>query len=109
MMKTAVVILIFLSFPVLLKSQDLTPPPVMSNFTKVTSYDELTKYVQSLDKKSDLLKVKVIGQSVKGKNLYGFMFSSSQFGKDPSKIKVFIFAQQHGNEQSGKEGALLLA
>jgi hypothetical protein len=109
MMKTAVVILIFLSFPVLLKSQDLTPSPVMSNFTKVTSYDELTKYVQSLDKKSDLLKVKVIGQSVKGKNLYGFMFSSSQFGKDPSKIKVFIFAQQHGNEQSGKEGALLLA
>ncbi|MDY0083136.1 MAG: M14 family zinc carboxypeptidase, partial [Ignavibacteriaceae bacterium] len=30
------------------------------------------------------------------------------FGKDASKIKVLIFAQQHGDEQSGKEGALLL-
>ena len=36
-------------------------------------------------------------------------FSLSEFGKDPSKIKVLIFAQQHGNEQSGKEGSLLLA
>jgi hypothetical protein len=36
-------------------------------------------------------------------------FSSSEFGKDKSKIKVMFHAQQHGNEQSGKEGALLLA
>jgi hypothetical protein len=108
-MRTAVVILILLSLPFFLKSQDLTPPPVMNNFTKVTSYDELSNYVHHLDKESDLLKVTVIGQSVKGRNLYAMMFSSSKFGKDPSKIRVFIFAQQHGNEQSGKEGALLLA
>jgi hypothetical protein len=36
-------------------------------------------------------------------------FSNSEFGKDQSKIRVLIFAQQHGNEQSGKDGALLLA
>jgi hypothetical protein len=108
-MKAVTVILIFLSLPFFLKSQDLTPPQAMNNFTKVTSYDELSEYVHLLDKSSGLMKVKVIGQSVKGKNLYGMMFSSSQFGKDQSKIKVFIFAQQHGNEQSGKEGSLLLA
>ncbi len=35
-------------------------------------------------------------------------FSTSEFGKDTSKIKVLIFAQQHGDEQSGKEGAYFL-
>ncbi len=72
----------------------------------LTSYDELSSYVRQLDRSSDLLKVKVIGKSVEGKDLYALMFSSSQFGKDRSKIRVLIFAQQHGNEQSGKEGAL---
>lgn len=65
--------------------------------------------MQLLDAKSDLLKVEIIGQSVEKRNIYAMMFSSSQFDKDLSKIKVLIFAQQNGNEQSGKEGALLLA
>jgi hypothetical protein len=51
----------------------------------------------------------MIGKSVEGRNLYSLKFSNSEFGKDPSKIRVLIFAQQHGNEQSGKEGALILA
>ncbi len=46
---------------------------------------------------------------MKERYLYALLFSSSRFGKDKSKINVLIFAQQHGNEQSGKEGALLLA
>jgi len=36
-------------------------------------------------------------------------FSKGDFGTDATKIKVLFFAQQHGNEQSGKEGAMLLA
>ena len=108
-MKPVITILIFLAFPALIFSQDLIPPLVKNSCNKVTSYDELSSFVLQLDKSSDLLKVKVIGQSVKGRNLFAIMFSSSQFGKDKSKIKVLIFAQQHGNEQSGKEGTLLLA
>lgn len=79
------------------------------NFAAVTVYEEIGPFLQSLDEHSDLLTVNIIGQSVKGKYLYGLMFSSGRFGKDRSKIRVLIFAQQHGNEQSGKEGALLLA
>jgi hypothetical protein len=51
----------------------------------------------------------MFGKSAEDRNLYAMKFSNSEFGKDKSKIKVLIFAQQHGNEQSGKEGALLLA
>lgn len=86
------------------------PTPLEKNkYQKLTTYDELTEFIDHLDATSDMLKVEVIGKSVEGRNLYGMFFSNTRFGKDNSKIKVLIFAQQHGNEQSGKEGALLLA
>ncbi|MFZ2899030.1 MAG: M14 family zinc carboxypeptidase [Saprospiraceae bacterium] len=77
--------------------------------TMPTSYEEIKTLVETLDAASELLEAEVIGRSVQGRNLYALKFSSSRFGEDPSKIRVLIFAQQHGNEQSGKEGALLLA
>ena len=84
------------------------PPAVTSKFDKLTSYPELSSYIELLGKQTGLLKTEIIGHSVKGRNLYALKFSSSEFGRDTTKIKVLIFAQQHGNEQSGKEGALLL-
>lgn len=90
-------------------AQEIPTPLQKSNYSRLTSYEELTQYVHQLDQSSAMLKVEVIGQSVKGRNLYAMKFSSAEFGKDQSKIKVLLFAQQHGNEQSGKEGALLLA
>jgi murein tripeptide amidase MpaA len=84
-------------------------PLEKNNYEKLTSYAELSEFIYQLDSLSDLLNVEVIGQSVEGRNLYALKFSDSKFGKDTSKIKVLLFAQQHGNEQSGKEGALLLA
>jgi len=86
------------------------PTPLEKNkYEKLTSYDELTEFIYQLDESSQLLKVDIIGKSVEGRNLYALKFSNSIFGEDTSKIKVLIFAQQHGNEQSGKEGSLLLA
>ena len=90
-------------------AQQIPIPIDKNNFAKVTSYQELTDFVQQLDKSSGLLDVETIGQSVQDRNLYALKFSSSIFGKDKSKLKVLFLAQQHGNEQSGKEGALLLA
>lgn len=84
-------------------------PLEKNNYTKPASYDELSSFVNELDYSSDLLTVEVLGKSVENRNLYVMKFSNSEFGKDQTKIKVLIFAQQHGNEQSGKDGALLLA
>lgn len=83
-------------------------PLEKNNFQKITLYDEITDYVNRVDKESELVTVEVIGQSVEGRNLYAVKFSKSEIGNDDSKTKVLIFAQQHGNEQSGKEGSLLL-
>ena len=90
-------------------AQKIISPLEKNNYQKVTSYDELTAFIKQLDEKSDFLKVEVIGQSVQGRNMYALKFSISEFGNDRSKVKVMFHAQQHGNEQSGKEGALLLA
>lgn len=104
--------LFFLSmmiFQTCLFAQTMQTPLEKNNFTKVTSYDELSDFVLKLDQSSDLLQVETIGKSVKGRNIYALKFSNSVFGDDKSKIRVLFFAQQHGNEQSGKEGSLLLA
>jgi hypothetical protein len=76
--------------------------------TKITSYAELVTFVKQLDSASSLLTTEVIAHSIEGRDIYAALFSKSGFGKDPSKIRVLIFCQQHGNEQGGKEGALLL-
>jgi hypothetical protein len=109
-MKPAIILLsVFQILSLVVSAQAPLPPPVTNNYKKLTSYPELSAYTELLGKQSGLLKVEVIGHSVKGRNLYAMKFSSSEVGRDTSKIKVLIFAQQHGNEQSGKEGALLLA
>jgi hypothetical protein len=99
-MKPPLLLLFLLQIP--LFSQTLPPD-------KATSCEEIKTFVETLDAASDLVEAEVIGRSVQGRNLYALKFSSSRFGEDPAKIRVLIFAQQHGNEQSGKEGALLLA
>jgi hypothetical protein len=106
---TKKILLISLIHSTLILSQTLLSPLEKNNYTKPTSYEELSNFVYALDQSSDLLTVEIIGKSVENRNLYVMKFSNSEFGADKSKIKVLIFAQQHGNEQSGKEGALLLA
>ncbi len=109
MKKLLVILVLFCVLSANAVAQAPLPPPVKNTFNKLTSYPELSSYIELLGKQPGLLKVEVIGHSVKGRNLYALKFSSSEFGRDTSKIKILIFAQQHGNEQSGKEGVLLLA
>jgi len=99
---------IFLLFAVTAFAQETQTSFEKNNFSKATSYDELSAFIQQLDQVSEILTVEIIGKSVQGRSLYAMKFSKGVFGEDHSKTKVLIFSQQHGNEQSGKEGALLL-
>jgi hypothetical protein len=87
---------------------NLTPAEKME-FKQVSSYNEMVDFIKQLDDSSDLMSVEQFGRSAKGRDLFALKFSKSGFGTDKSKIRVLIHAQQHGNEQSGKEGALILA
>jgi len=89
-------------------AQNLLTPLQKSDYKKISSHSELSQFIKEVDEKSDLIKSEVLTESVEGRELFAIYFSKNGFVKDESKIKVLIFAQQHGNEQSGKEGALLL-
>jgi len=102
-------LLLLLIVPMLVVGQELKTPLEKNNYSRPTSYAELSEYLNQLVVQNPKLSLEVIGQTVENRNVYALKFSSSQFGKDPKKLKVLIFAQQHGNEQSGKDGALLLA
>ena len=106
MIKNILLLLIFVSAR--LFSQEILTPLQKSDYKKITSHTELTQFIKEVDEKSDLIKSEVLTKSVEGRELFAIYFSQNGFGKDVSKIKLLIFAQQHGNEQSGKEGALLL-
>jgi hypothetical protein len=107
--KKTIIVLFLIVYNLTAFAQEIQTPSQKKGFSKLTTYEELTAFVLQLDMDSELLHVDTIGTSVQGRNIYAMKYSSAEFRKDPSKIKVLIFAQQHGNEQSGKEGALLLA
>lgn len=106
MIKNIILLFSFLISNIL--PQNILTPIEKSNFTKLTSHAELKQFISEVDKTSDLIKIEVLTKSIEGKELYAVYFSKDGFGKDKLKIKVLIFAQQHGNEHSGKEAALLL-
>lgn len=89
-------------------SQEALTPLQKSEYKKLTTHSELVQFIKEADDRSDLIKAEVLTKSPEGKELYVVYFSKDEFGKDKSKIRVLIFAQQHGDEQSGKEGSLLL-
>jgi hypothetical protein len=99
--------LIVLFFVINIYSQ--TIPLQENKYQSPTSHKQLSEFVKMLDEHSDFLKVEEIGKSVEGRELFVLKFSTNEFGKDGNKLRVLFFAQQHGNEQSGKEGALILA
>ena len=106
MIKIIFLLFVFVSINII--SQDIITPLEKSNYQKITSHTELAQFIKEVDDKSDLITSEVIGKSIEGRELFAVYFSKDGFGKDESKIKVLIFAQQHGNEQSGKEGSILL-
>jgi len=103
-----IILLLFAFSAMNIFSQEILTPLQKSNYTKITSHADLSQFIKDVDEKYELIKSEVLTKSVEGRELFAVYFSKDGFGKDESKIKVLIFAQQHGNEQSGKEGALLL-
>ncbi|MFO8234003.1 MAG: M14 family zinc carboxypeptidase [Bacteroidales bacterium] len=87
--------------------KDVAPPIEETNFKQLTSHEDIIKYLEKVDSHSNKLTLEYIGNSVEGKKIPLVKFSKA--GKvEENKLKLLMFAQQHGNEPSGKEGMLLL-
>jgi len=102
-MKSKIVFSFFLCSAALF-AQLLTPLE-QSNYTRLTTNAEMVNFIQSVITQSPWITMDTFAFSVNGKPLPVVTISK---GNHKDKIKVLIFAQQHGNEPSGKEGALML-
>ena len=77
---------------------------------KLTGYSDMMILLKKIDASSPKVSLVMIGQSVQKRDIPALFFSSAKFaGQRQNKPLVLICCQQHGNEPSGKEAALLLA
>ncbi|MCX6150556.1 MAG: DUF2817 domain-containing protein [Ignavibacteriales bacterium] len=103
-MKYLIALLLFLNC----QAQEIQTPLEKSNYTKLSSNEEIIGFVKEAAAQNSLIKFEIIGRTIEGRNIPAVKISTTEFGIDKTKIKVLIFAQQHGNEHSGKEGSLML-
>lgn len=71
------------------------------NTSILHTYDSMVAELKAQDAKQAALELEVIGQSVKGRDLY-----LAKYLSDPSNPTILFLTQQHGNEQLTTEGAL---
>ena len=72
-----------------------------TNTSILRTYDELADFLKTQDAKQDAMELEVIGQSVKGRDLF-----LAKYISDPANPTILFLTQQHGNEQLTTEGAL---
>lgn len=88
-------------------SQKIITPLEKSDFTELSTHKNLVNFVLSLHNIKPYIKVDSIGHSVEGRVIPVVKVSKDSFNPASKKVTLLIFAQQHGDEQGGKEAALL--
>lgn len=85
----------------------LNSPTLLKDFSQPATADEVVRFGRRAAEASEMLTIETIGKSESGKPLVAIKAAAASESSEPA-LRVLIFAQQHGNEQSGKEAALLL-
>lgn len=111
MPKALFILVISLLFSSWTHADELQTQQETSAWTELTSYAQMMVYLEALDASSSRVRIESIGTSVSGRPIPALYFSqdavfASQRGKKPV---VLISCQQHGDEPSGKEAALIVA
>jgi len=89
----------------------ISTPLELAEGDVLTSYEEMMVFFADLQSETDGFTIDTIGESLEGRALVVLRFGAPD-GPEPTaseKLKVLIYAQQHGNEPSGKEAAIALA
>ncbi|MFQ6113546.1 MAG: M14 family metallocarboxypeptidase, partial [bacterium] len=97
--------------PYVCLGKGIQTPLERDNYAKLSSHSEMMEYLKELDSQSDIVTLSSIGQSVQGRDIPALFFSLDKtFGSQRlTKLLALVYCQQHGNEPSGKEAALVVA
>ena len=93
-------------------SPDTYPTPLeIAEGDSLTSHEAMMEFLGDLRRGTNAFTLDTIGTSVQGRALVLLRFNSSGGGPDDDtgKLKVLMYAQQHGDEPSGKEAAITFA
>lgn len=90
----------------LTSAQVFTSPLLQNNYERLSTNREVCRFLDSLQTISAVVEMDTAGYSYKGKPIPLVKITNDSMKS--GKPSVFLFAQQHGDEPSGKEGMLLL-
>ncbi|MCF8232579.1 MAG: hypothetical protein K9J27_10360 [Bacteroidales bacterium] len=99
-------LLSLLLFATCARGQVFTTPLLQNDYKQLTTNHQLNQFLDSLQKNSPIIALDTVGFSARGKPIPLIKISGDSMKNQ--KPKVLFFAQQHGDEPSGKEGLLLL-
>lgn len=90
--------------------ETFTTPLEEATGDALTSHDEMMSFLTLLQNGTGGFTMDTIGRSVEGRSLVLLHFDGPAGEVEGGeRVKVLVFAQQHGNEPSGKEAAIALA
>jgi hypothetical protein len=88
----------------------VTPPIESCDYKELTGHATMMSWLAELTAEQPWVQMDIIGRSVEGREIPALFFSGATFGQRRADVPVvMVFCQQHGNEPSGKEAALILA
>ncbi|MCE1167312.1 MAG: succinylglutamate desuccinylase/aspartoacylase family protein [Sphingobacteriia bacterium] len=108
-MKKRIVFLLFFASSLTTYSQSISKNVFVSdqNGDNLTNYNEMMNYLSTICKKGSVLHLDTLAFSVKGRAI-PLIHVKTDDKSIKNKINVLLFAQQHGDEPSGKEALLQL-
>ncbi len=82
-------------------------PVERAGFGSLTSYDSLKAFLRTLAGRSGL-EVSTLASTRKGRSVFLIRYSPAVSSSKETPLRVLLFAQQHGDEPSGKEALTML-
>lgn len=86
------------------------PLPTLSEkvgFARTSTNAEINDFLKTIAETNKHFQYFELGQNTQGQSIGALKIAKGEFGENPDKLRVLIFAQQHGNEPSGMEACLL--
>jgi len=101
-------LLLFLCLVTCSSGGQVQSPIEQHHFGVLTTYDELQAFLGAVANNGGIA-VQHIGRSKSARNISLVTVTNAPpFGTDATKLRVLLFAQQHGDEPSGKEAMSML-